>query len=79
MGHVLNHALSLKRDYNQNGTHHSGMWGSYEGLNPEEKKSPHKKNGEKNPIFGSQNDDVVILWSKNGVGACAASFLEQRL
>ena len=26
--------LALKRDYNKNGTHPSGMWGSQEGLNP---------------------------------------------
>ena len=41
---------TLKRDYNQNGTHHSGMWDII-----------------KNSSFCG------------GVGACAASFFEQRL
>ena len=51
----------LKRNYIQNGTHHSGMWGL-------------------NPKFQSQNEVALIENSSfcGGVGACAASFFEQR-
>ena len=53
----------LRRDYNKNGTHPSGMWGSQESLNPKFQ-SLCSKNGAaqaptppRNDKFSARNDD----------------------
>ena len=77
--------LMLKRDYNKNGTHPSGMWGSQESLNPKFQ-SLCSKNGAAQAPTPPRNDEFSIKWHitenssfRGGVGACAAPFFEQRL
>ena len=43
-----------KRDYNQNGTHHNGMWGCQEGLNPKFQSLCSKNEA-------AQNDEFCIM------------------
>ena len=77
--------MDLKRDYIQNGTHHSGMWGCKEGLNPKFKSLRSKNEAAQAPT-PPQNDEFSMKWHITGnlsfcggVWACAASFFEQRL
>ena len=75
----------VKRDYIQNGTHHSGMWGCWEGLNPKFQSLCSKNEAAQAPT-PPQNEEFCIKWHIienssfcGGVGACASSFFEQRL
>ena len=85
VNHTPNSTSYLKRDYNKNGTHPSGMWGSQEGLNPKFQ-SLCSKNGAAQAPTPPRNDEFSIKWHitenssfRGGVGACAAPFFEQRL
>ena len=49
----------LKRDYIQNGTHHSGMWGCQEGLNPKFQSLCSKNEAAQAPT-PPQNDEFSI-------------------
>ena len=51
--------FSLKRDYNKNGTHPSGMWGSQEGLNPKFQ-SLCSKNGAAQAPTPPRNDEFCL-------------------
>ena len=50
----------LKREYIQNGTHHSGMWGCYDGLNPKFQRLCSKNEAAQAPT-PPQNDEFCIL------------------
>ena len=75
----------LKRDYIQNCMHNSGMWVCLVGLNPKFQ-SICSKNVAAQAPNPPQSDEFFIMCHLiqnssfcGGVGACAASFFEQRL
>ena len=85
VNHTPNSTSYLKRDYNKNGTHPSGMWGCQESLNPKFQ-SLCSKNGAAQAPTPPRNDEFSVMCHlienssfRGGVGACAAPFFEQRL
>ena len=50
----------LQRDYIQNGTHHSGMWGCWEGQNPKFQSFCPKKKAAQAPTPPQNNEFCII-------------------